>query len=156
MIEVEIPGYKTLRLTTLISDFNGTLAVDGVLDDAVRKGLLNIASSLELVVVTADTHGTVRQAMEALPVRIIVLDHANQVEAKRKAVEEADADSVVFFGNGANDVGALSEAALSIVVLGEEGASGEALRYADLVVKKPVDAVHLLSTPKRLIAGLRR
>ena len=35
MIEIDIPGYKTLHLEHLVLDYNGTLAVDGVLIDGV-------------------------------------------------------------------------------------------------------------------------
>ena len=35
MIEVDIPGYRTLQLAYLVLDHNGTLAVDGILKPGV-------------------------------------------------------------------------------------------------------------------------
>ncbi|HDS06024.1 MAG TPA: ATPase P, partial [Bacteroides sp.] len=61
MIEIEIPGYKTIHAEHLVLDFNGTLAVDGHLIDGVADQLFRLSADLEVHVLTADTFGTVRK-----------------------------------------------------------------------------------------------
>ncbi|MDK2854315.1 MAG: hypothetical protein PWQ92_1209 [Thermococcaceae archaeon] len=58
-------------------------------------------------------------------------------------------------GNGNNDVRMLENAELAICVIGDEGASVEALLASDIVVKDVKDAINLLLNEKRLIATLR-
>ena len=36
-MKIEIPGYKTLELDTLLLDYNGTVAVDGEIPDSVLR-----------------------------------------------------------------------------------------------------------------------
>jgi len=59
MISIDIPGYKTLRLKYLVLDYNGTLAVDGLLLPGVVKQLNALSERLKVHVVTADTFGAV-------------------------------------------------------------------------------------------------
>jgi soluble P-type ATPase len=54
-----------------------------------------------------------------------------------------------------NDEGMLREAALGILVIGQEGAAVRSLLAADLVVTSIQDGLDLLRSPKRLIASLR-
>lgn len=46
MIEIEIPGYKTLKIVHLVLDFNGTLAFDGALIDGVKASLGELSQML--------------------------------------------------------------------------------------------------------------
>ena len=63
MIEVPIPGCEPLRLASLLLDMNGTLSVDGRVAPAVLERLRRLAGQLRVVVATADTFGTARQAL---------------------------------------------------------------------------------------------
>ena len=64
MIEIAIPGAKTLRLFTAIIDFNGTLARDGHLHDGVARRLQLLSRQLAIHVVTADTTLSARAALD--------------------------------------------------------------------------------------------
>ena len=57
MIEISIPGRGTLQLEHLVSDVNGTLAVDGVLIDGLAQRIASIRDRLTVHLLTADTHG---------------------------------------------------------------------------------------------------
>jgi soluble P-type ATPase len=57
MIEIKIPGYKTLQLKHLVLDHNGTLAVDGILVAGVKESLDRLSADMEIHVLTADTFG---------------------------------------------------------------------------------------------------
>jgi soluble P-type ATPase len=60
----------------------------------------------------------------------------------------------VAIGNGLDDVQMIEEAGLGICVIGKEGASGEAVKKADLVVLSILDAFDFLLKPLRQKATL--
>ena len=155
MIEIEIPGYKTLQLEYLVLDLNGTLAVDGALVPGVRDCLEKLAAHLKLSVVTADTFGKATQLFEDLPCEVSVLPAGNQDVAKLEYVQKRGAGSTVCVGNGRNDALMLKEAVLGIAVMMGEGTASEALRAADVVCSGIVPALELLLNPLRLTATLR-
>jgi len=57
MIELNIPGGQLLRLSHLVCDVNGTLALDGRMVDGLFRPLNALRDRLELHLITADTHG---------------------------------------------------------------------------------------------------
>ena len=61
----------------------------------------------------------------------------------------------VCIGNGFNDIAMFGEAALSIAIMGKEGACGKLLTCADVVVTNVLDAFDLLLRTDRLRATLR-
>jgi soluble P-type ATPase len=155
MIEISVPGYRTFRFRHLVLDFNGTLALDGELLDGVRERLIELSASLELHVLTADTHGHAASRLEGVPCRVEVVPADNQSEAKRDYVTRLGPEAAVCVGNGRNDRLMLQEAALGIAVLQEEGAAVETMNAADVVVPDIQAAFSLLEHPLRLVATLR-
>jgi len=57
MIELNIPGRGVIQLEHLVSDVNGTLAVDGKLHDGLIRRIGLLRDRLEIHLLTADTHG---------------------------------------------------------------------------------------------------
>ena len=55
-MRIEIPEYKTLNIDTIFADFNGTLAIDGVIPPSVRQRILTLAGNFQIYVLTADTN----------------------------------------------------------------------------------------------------
>ncbi len=154
-MEINIPGLEALRLTHLVLDFNGTLARDGQVLEGVRERLENLARELEIHVLTADTFGTVQEAMAGITCRTIVVPGTAQAESKAKYVHEIRRDGVVAIGNGRNDRLMLQNAKLGIAVMQEEGVSPQVLLAADVAVPDINCALDLLLHPLRLIATLR-
>jgi soluble P-type ATPase len=155
MVEVNLPGSATLRLEHLVLDFNGTLAVDGVLIDGVAERVARLASVLRIHVLTGDTFGTAAAALAGLPCDVRVLRAAGQADAKRDYVATLTADAVACVGNGRNDRLMMEAAALAIAVVQSEGACLETLAAADVVAPHIGDALDLLLHPMRLTATLR-
>ncbi len=154
-IELEIPSYGRLDLRYMVLDLNGTLAVDGVLLPGVADRVERLKDTLEIYLVTSDTHGTGSRMAEELGIRFQRLEREHGSEQKEKFVRDLGARETVAIGNGRNDVGMLRSAALGIVVVGGEGAASSALLAADIVTKSAADALDLLLFPKRLVASLR-
>ena len=145
-----------MRLATALVDFNGTLALDGVLIDGVADRLRVLAANVDVYVVTGDSTGTAREALAALPVRVRIMPAHDQQAAKCAVIDALRADETVVIGNGCNDSLVMARAALSIAVVGTEGCAGEALMRADVVCHSIRDALDVLLIPRRLMATLRR
>jgi len=156
MIELSIPGRGALRLQHLVSDVNGTLAVDGVLIRGLAERIAAIADRLQVHLLTADTHGRQASIDEQLKLTANRLAGGAEQEQKRAFVEKLGADSVVALGQGANDAAMLKAAGLGICVMSAEGAAAETLIAADLVVPDILAAFDLLDKPLRIVATLRK
>lgn len=155
MIDIDIPGWRRIAVDTLLCDYNGTLARDGMLIDSVRPRLIRIAQTLRIIVVTGDTFGSARDELVGIPGEILILPAGGQAEAKRALIEREGADRAVAVGNGRNDALMLARAALAIGVMGDEGMAAEALRASHVVVRDIADALDLLLDARRLLATLR-
>ena len=152
---VSIPGWGDLHLTNVLFDLNGTLACDGLIADSTRERLKVLGERLTLYVMSADTHGTLDQVTAGLPVRAQRVHQPVGAVEKRDFLVRLGAEQTVAIGNGRNDVEMLEAAALSIVILGPEGAAVAALQAAALVFGHIDDALDSLIYPQRLVATLR-
>ena len=155
MIEIDIPGYRNLRLEHLVCDYNGTLALDGRPVPGVRTLLRKLTERLSVHVFTADTFGAVREELADASFRISVLPPGEEDWGKLERVRELGAERTVCIGNGRNDRRMIEEAALGIVVVLAEGAAVRTLMSADVVAPDIVSALELLAYPLRLKATLR-
>lgn len=157
MFEVKIPGFGELKIEHIVFDLNGTLVVDGVLSDetAYLASLLKEIYGLKYTLITAATRGIPEEIAEKIGAEINVIN-GDEAIAKEEYIKNLGKERVCAIGNGANDALMLKTAALGICVLGEEGASKEAIINSDLVVRSIEDALRLFLHPKRMIATLRR
>ena len=156
MIELNIPGRGLLKLEHLVTDVNGTLAVDGQLIEGVAQRLAVLQDRLTVHMLTADTHGRQAAIDKELNLTAIRIQPGNESKQKAEYVRQLGAESIVAFGQGANDAGMLKEAALGICVFSMEGTAGETLFSADIVAPDVNTALDLLDKPLRIIASLRK
>jgi soluble P-type ATPase len=155
MLVLEIPGFGTVRTEYLVSDFTGTLSMDGILIPGVAEQMVLLTEIVRLHVVTSDTLGMVRSAMKGLPCVIHVLSGPEHDVQKEEYVKRLGCDKVIAIGNGKNDRGMLKAARIGIAVCGSEGCAVEALANADIQVGSVCDGLDLLLKPDRLKATLR-
>jgi len=156
MIELTIPGRGSLELEHLVCDVNGTLAVDGVLEDGLVRSLAVLRDRLQLHLRTADTHGRQHLIDRQLNVTAVRISARNETQQKADYIRRLGADRVVAIGQGANDAAMLKTAALGICVFSREGSAVETLIAADLVVPDIFAAFELLERPLRIVASLRK
>lgn len=154
-MRISIPGHGILDLKYLVMDYNGTLAVDGMLIQGVKEALADLADHLELHVLTADTFGKAKSGLEGVDCKLSILSEKDQQTGKLQYVQALGAENTASIGNGRNDQLMLKSSALGIVVILEEGASTQTVRSADVVCTSIISALALLSNPLRLIATLR-
>ncbi len=155
MFEIDIPGFGFVRLEHLVSDFTGTLSVDGKLLPGVREQLNKIAKFLKIHILTADTFGKARAELKGINCEMHILEGKDHDIQKEEYVKKLGAGSVVAFGNGNNDRKMLNAAKIGIAVCLNEGCSKDAIASADVFVISIIDALDLLLHPKRLKATLR-
>jgi soluble P-type ATPase len=155
VIEINIPGYRHFRLEHLVLDYNGTLAVDGMLLNGVKSTLTLLSKQLKIHVLTADTFGKVQTGMDKIPCEVSVLPVENQEIGKLTYVRKLGEMNTAAVGNGRNDRLMLQESALGIAVILNEGAAMQTLLCADVVCTDIVAALQLLIHPLRLTATLR-
>lgn len=156
MIELNIPGRGLIELEHLVCDVNGTLAVDGNLQDGLVRSLSVIKDRLTVHLLTADTHGKQETIDHQLNLKAVRIQPGDEALQKAEFVRRLSAERVVAIGQGANDAAMLKEAGLGICVLSLEGVAVETLLAADLVVPDIFSALDLLEKPLRIVASLRK
>ncbi|TNF55081.1 ATPase P [bacterium] len=155
MLEVDIPGFGRVKIHHLVSDFTGTLSVDGKLLPGVKERLKEIAKILSVHILTADTFGMAEAELRGIPCVVHILTGKDHDVQKRMYVETLGAEHVAAFGNGKNDREMLQTVRIGIAVTEDEGCAVDALTAADIHVNNAVDGLDLILKPKRCKATLR-
>ena len=152
-IELALLGSQPVRIQRVLLDFTGTLSRDGKLLPGVATRLRKLARKVSVLVVTADTFETARQALAGLPVEVHLVRTGRD---KARLVAENGPKTVAAIGNGRNDMAMFREVKLGIAVIGPEGCAAELLAVADIAVRDVRDGLDLLLHPLRIKATLRK
>ena len=155
MIEINIPGFGSVRLNHLVSDFTGTLSFNGKLISGVKERLNKLSESLRIHVLTSDTFRTAKSELEDVSCQVHILKGEFHDLQKEEYVEKLGPTSVVAFGNGNNDRKMLRVARIGIAVTGKEGGAVDILMAGDINISSVTDGLDLLLHTKRLKATLR-
>ena len=155
MLKIEISGFGSLNLENAVFDYNGTLAKDGIPEENVLNQLQKLNKILKVHILTADTFNKVRQELSEYSFNIHILTSGNEIEQKKKFVENLNPDSVVAFGNGSNDLEMLKVSALGIAIIGGEGMSSKVITNGDIIARNIQEGIDLLFNPLRIKATLR-
>ena len=160
-VSVTIPGLGERKISALISDYTGTLSLDGQLSARVREALKQIAGKLDVHIITADTFSRAEPELKGLPLEIHKLqgpgsDHDLQ---KLQFLGRFTTQSVVALGNGNNDrllLKAVKEGrGLAIAVDNGEGCATDSIQSANVFISGACNALDLLLKTDRLKATLR-
>ena len=152
---IDIPNYKTLTLTDIVLDYNGTIAKDGELIDIIKPILKQLTSMYNVHIITADTFGSVAEQMKSFDLTIKVLETKHHTQEKQDYIKSIGSQNCVSVGNGNNDELMIEEAEIGIALLGDEGCSAKTLQKSNIVCKSIQSALELFLNTKRLIATLR-
>jgi len=154
MLEIDIPGFGPVVLEHLVSDFTGTLSVDGRLLPAVKEHLNRIAEFLKVHILTGDTYGMAQAELKEVNCIIQILSGDNRDIQKEEYIRRLGAEHVVAFGNGKRDRRMLKAARIGIAVSEGEGCAVDALMASDIHVRSVLEGLNLLLNPKRCRATL--
>jgi len=155
MIEIDIPGFGLVELEHLVSDFTGTLSVNGQLLPYIDARLNKLAESIKIHILTADTFGKARAELKGINCEMHILTGENHDMQKETYVTKLGAGRVAAFGNGNNDRKMLKAARIGIAVSEGEGCAVDAIMAANIHVRSAADGLDLLLNLKRLKATLR-
>jgi len=155
LIEIAIPGRGNYKLSHLVLDLNGTIALDGELIEGVEERLQRLSKLLKLFIISAGTFGSASGLKEKLKAKIYLVEKGEGATQKLDLVEKLGRDKTICIGNGVNDAAMLRGAAIGICVLGREGASATAITSSDVVIPDINAALELLLNTDRLVATLR-
>jgi soluble P-type ATPase len=155
MFELEIPGFGEVKLKYLVSDFTGTLSVDGKLLSGVKERMTEVSRFLDIHILTADTFGKAKDELKDIKCEIHILTGNDHDIQKEDYIKKLNPEYVIAFGNGNNDRKMLKTAKIGVAVCLNEGCSIDAIKSADIIVTSTIDALDLLLSPKRLKATLR-
>ena len=155
VIEIDIPGFGLVKVDHLVSDFTGTLSVDGIMIPRVVARLNKLAELVKVHILTADTFGKARTELKDIKCELHILTGDNHDVQKEEFVNKLGAESVVAFGNGNNDRRMLKAATIGIAVSEGEGCAVDAIMAANIHVRSALDGLDLLLNTKRLKATLR-
>ncbi len=155
-IEIDIPGRGLYVIEHIVFDMNGTLSVDGRINNKVKDRFMLLSKKVNTYVLTSDTFGRAREVFRKVPTEVIIIPQGERADAfKRDFVIKLGKDVTAAVGNGYNDRLMLEVARLSVCILGKEGAYLESLKHADVIFTDPLDAVNFFLKPLRMKATLR-
>jgi soluble P-type ATPase len=103
LIQIDIPGFGNVKLEHLVSDFTGTLSVDGIMLPKVAARLNKLSEMMKIHVLTADTFGKAQAELKEINCEVRILTGENHDVQKEDFVKKLGADIVVAIGNGKND-----------------------------------------------------
>lgn len=155
MIEIKIPGRAEYKIENIVFDYNGTIAVDGKINPAVREKLDTLCKMVKVYVLTADTYGSAQKECEGLDLILKTFPKDNAGDHKAKILKEIGGKKTICFGNGYNDVKMFQVGILSVAVLEAEGMYAGLLSKADVLVKSIEDGINLLLNTNAMVATLR-
>lgn len=155
MININIPGRSPYNIANIVFDYNGTIAVNGIISKSTREKLSILCNMADVYVLTADTYGSAAKECEGLNLTLKTFPKDNAADYKLKIVNELGKDKTICFGNGYNDIKMFEVASLSVAVLEKEGLCVALLKEATILVKSIEDGINLLLNTNALIATLR-
>ena len=87
-ILIEIPGFGTREIHTIVSDYTGTLSCGGRLTPGIREKLVALLDFVDIRIVTSDSFGTATEELRGI-VRPGILNAPPKVEPpEHEPIEE--------------------------------------------------------------------
>ena len=155
MLEIDIPGFGSVKLQHFVSNFTGTLSYNGKLISGVKERLEQISKFMDIHILTSNSFGTAESELNGVPCKLKILDGEYHDLQKEEYVDGLGATSVVAFGNGNNDRKMLRVAKIGVAVTGREGSAVDILMAGEVYVNDINAGLDLLLYPKGLKATLR-
>ena len=138
-ISIDIPGWGKRDIRYVISDYTGTLSCAGRLLPGAEDRLRRLDKFVEIHIVSADSFGTAREQLAAIPLPVVILEGEGHDRQKRDYLKNNNIDPrhAAAFGNGNNDrllLQAVKNHGLAIALDNGEGCAVDAILNADIFV----------------------
>lgn len=149
MIILHRPGQPNIEIECLLIDYEGSLAIDGRVHPKAKDKINLLSKRIKIYILAKDEKEKVEERLKNVKAEVFFLQEGQATMEKLELLKRVGPERTVAIGNGTDDVSLLEEAILSICVIGKEGASGEALKKADLVVTDVINGLDFLLKPLR-------
>ncbi len=154
MITIDRPGREPLQIEFILVDFEGTLAADRRVHPKAKDKINLLSKRTKIYILTKGEREEMETILRKVKAEIVYLKEGQSSQQKLEWLRQSESGRTIAIGNGLDDVSLLEEAGLGICVIGKEGAAGEAVRKADVVVTSILDALDFLLKPLRQKATL--
>jgi soluble P-type ATPase len=154
MISIQRPGQPPIDIEYLLIDYEGTLAMDGRVHPKAKDKINLLAKRISVYILTKGEREKIEERLRKLKAEILFFTEGDASREKLDLLRKLGPERTVAIGNGVDDAPMLEEAGFSICVIGREGASGETLKRADLVVTDILNGLDFLLKPLRQKATL--
>ncbi|MBM4338855.1 MAG: hypothetical protein FJ110_04865 [Deltaproteobacteria bacterium] len=154
MIALQRPGQTPLEIEYLLIDYEGVLATDGRVHPKAKDKINLLAKRTSVYILAKTGQVKVEETLRKVKADVIFLTEGQASKEKLDLLRRLGPERTVVIGNGIDDVPILEEAGFSICAIGKEGASGEAIKRAGLIVTNILDALDFLLKPLRQKATL--
>jgi soluble P-type ATPase len=149
MILIQRPGRNPLEIEFILLNFEGTLATDRRVHPKAKDKLNLLSKRTNIFILTKENKEVASEVLKKVKAEVVSFKEAEASEKKLEFVRRLGGTRTVAIGNGFDDALMLEEAGLGICVIGKEGASGEAIEKADVVVIDILNALDFLLKPLR-------
>ncbi len=147
------PNNKSLEITTIVLDLNGTLSVKGVVADSTKELIRQLKQlGYRLVLISGDIRGSAKTIADELE---LDLSLGKTSEEKAAQMQQFDKSKTAAIGNARIDIGTFENAALRIATIQAEGIHTGILAYVDILIPGIDEALQLFMDKKAMEGTLR-
>ena len=154
MITIQRPGKDPLEIEFILIDFEGTLACDRRIHPKAKDKINLLSKRTKIFILSKGEKEVIEESLKKVKAEVIYPPEGEASQRKLELLNRLGRERTVAIGNGVDDAPMIEEAVLGICVMSKEGAAGEALRKADVVVTNILDALDFLLKPLRQRATL--
>lgn len=149
MIIIQRPGQTNLEIEFILIDYEGTLASDGRVHSKAKDKINLLSKRAKIHILAKGATEKIEERLKKLKAEVLFFTEGEASVGKLDLLRKLGPEKTVAIGNGVDDAPMMEEAGFSICLIGREGASGETLKRADLVVTDILDALDFLLKPLR-------
>jgi soluble P-type ATPase len=149
MIILQRPGQTPLEIECILLNFEGTLATDRRIHPKAKDKLNLLSKRTNIYILTKGEQEAIQEILKKVKAEVVYFEEGEVSQGKLDLLRQLGATKTVAIGNGVDDVPMIEEAGLGICIIDVEGASGEAIKKADVVFTNILDALDFLLKPMR-------
>ncbi len=149
MITIQKPGKESLEIEFILIDFEGTLAQDRRVHPKAKDKINLLSKRTKIYVLTKGVKDVTEDLLRKVKAERVYLTEGEGSPQKLDLLKRLGEQRTIAIGSGMDDASMMEAAGLGICVIGKEGAAGEALRKADVIVTDILDALDFLLKPLR-------
>jgi len=154
MITIQRPGKDPLEIEFILIDFEGTLACDRRIHPKAKDKINLLSKRTKIFILSKGEKEVIEESLKKVKAHVIYSTEGEAPQRKLELLSQLGKERTVAIGNGTDDASMIGEAGLGICIISKEGAAGEALRKAEVVVTNILDALDFLLKPLRQRATL--